>query len=398
MATYVQNKKIGVMTMHCVPNYGAIFQAYATVEMFRTRAEKLNMSTQIEIVDYQPLNKKIKYSNVALLQYVLRNPLQLKRLSLLAQKGRHKSKKLHDAAYEFYKKSAIISNEYTNKQLGQLNEHYNALIVGSDQVWNPYGMDRNNEFLLGFTDNNYKFSFSSSFGIKEFPDEYKDTYKNELGKFKLLSVREKEGIDIVKELTGRSDCIQTIDPTLLLDKSDYRRFEGSKVEKKFQNDYILVYLAMKTDTLMEIVEKHTTGNQKIIVTGMPDVISEIKFDDERIIVLNDIKPEQFLELFDHAKLIYTNSFHGVAFSIIYEKQVFIEYNDKFSKSNSRLENIVKAFKLQDRVIDIEQELDSVESIDYKEVNETRKELKRMSIDYIDKILIEISGGGTPMVP
>ena len=150
---------------------------------------------------------------------------------------------------------------------------------------------------------------------------------------------------------------------------------------------------MKTDTLMEIVEKHTTGNQKIIVTGMPDVISEIKFDDERIIVLNDIKPEQFLELFDHAKLIYTNSFHGVAFSIIYEKQVFIEYNDKFSKSNSRLENIVKAFKLQDRVIDIEQELDSVESIDYKEVNETRKELKRMSIDYIDKILIEISGGG-----
>lgn len=391
MESYIQNIKIGVMTMHCVPNYGAIFQAYATIEMLKKRAKKLNMSIQIELVDYQPLNKKIKYSDMALIQYVVRNPLYLKKLSLFVKKGRFASKKLHHAAYEFYKKLGVISNEYTSKQLRQLNKYYKALIVGSDQVWNPYGMEQNNEFLLGFTDNNCKFSFSSSFGIKEFPDVYKDTYRNELLKFQLLSVREKEGIDIIKQLTGRNDCIQTLDPSLLLDKDDYRCLESDRIDKIFPDKYILVYLAMKTDTLMDIVGKYTNDSQKIIVIGMPEVISEIKCDDKRISVLYDVKPEQFLGLFDHARLVYTNSFHGVAFSIIFEKQVFIEYNDKFSKSNSRLENIVKTFKLQDRVIYTEKDLSFVENVDYKEVNEIRTELKRMSINYMDEILVKISG-------
>lgn len=387
-------KKIGIMTMHCVPNYGAIMQSFASKlfidKQIKEHGNQNEMS--VEIIDYQPVNKKIKYSDTALVTQILAKPKLLKQYIMLTCNGsRRLSKTLHKKAYDFYYKNNVLSENISRKKLNKLESDYLAIIVGSDQVWNPYGMELNNPFLLGFANNILKYSFASSFGIKVFPHDYAETYKTCLNEFSKLSVRESEGVSIVKQLTDRDDCLQMLDPTLLLDKSDYLRYENKNRASCINGDYVLVYMAMKSDSLIAYVLDTVEDDKNIIVLGMPEVVSSIKSINSRISIIRDASPEEFLGFFDLSSKVYTNSFHGIAFSIIYEKPIYIEYNDKYSKSNSRLENIVRMFGLENRIITNNNFADEQE-LDFCKIKEIREEKKILSKNYIDYILNEIGEG------
>lgn len=120
---------------------------------------------------------------------------------------------------------------------------------------------------------------------------------------------------------------------------------------------------------------------------MPDIVSDI--DDRTYKIIKYASPGQFLYIFKNAMEIYTNSFHGIAFSLIYNKQFWIEYNDKYSQSNSRLENIVHMLGLEDRLI-TEASLQRV--ISYGVINKKLEEKRKESIKYMSEILQDIPVG------
>lgn len=367
---YETDNKIGIMTMHSIPNYGAIMQAYATVEIIRKLSKReYNNYIIPEIIDYQPINKKKRYSSKAFLKDSLTSPRRFisNMLNFKDFTRYRSSRKLHKKAYEFYRTINILSGEVSKKNLQIFTDKYSALLVGSDQVWNPYGMGQDKSYLLDFCQHNKKFAFSSSFGISEFPNEFRQTYAEELSKFQRISLREKQGTQIFSMLTGRNDCIQTIDPTLFLKKDDYEKLENNKILNQIGNEYSLVYFASKSRTLADFALKNASGKRKIVFLGMPGEIPNISKKNHNIIKLEAVSPGEFLALFHHAIDIFTNSFHGIAFSIIYKKCLWIEYNNLFSKSNSRLENIVELLSLEKHIIG-SKEYDKKHIIDYSKVD------------------------------
>ena len=94
-------------------------------------------------------------------------------------------------------------------------------MVGSDQVWNVNFPFFNKEYLLHSIESNNKISYASSFGTEELPSEYNKVFKDELLKFKCISVREDAGKKIVEEITGRKDVQVLVDPTMLLTAEEW---------------------------------------------------------------------------------------------------------------------------------------------------------------------------------
>ena len=377
--------KIGILTMHCVPNYGAIMQSYATVKLI----EKLlagDKKYKVERIDYQPIVKRKRYSDAALVRDSL---LSLRsaynNIRLLGSKSRSISKKVHNLAYNFYVNRGILSSNVIKEQLSEYCKKYDAIIVGSDQVWNPYGMTHDGTYLLGFYQKHTKYSFSSSFGISVFPNEFKKIYSKRLSEFRKVSIREEAGVKIYKDLVDRNDAVVTLDPTLCLTSEDYLILEDDAAGSYLPDEYILIYLAMNSETLIKKVTE--TAKIPIVIFGMPDIVSDI--DDRTYKIIKYASPGQFLYIFKNAMEIYTNSFHCIAFSLIYNKQFWIEYNDKYSQSNSRLENIVHMLGLEDRLI-TEASLQRV--ISYGVINKKLEEKRKESIKYMSEILQDIPVG------
>ena len=170
--------KIGILTMHCVPNYGAIMQSYATVKLI----EKLlagDKKYKVEIIDYQPIVKRKRYSDAALVRDSL---LSLRsaynNIRLLGSKSRSISKKVHNLAYNFYVNRGILSSNVIKEQLSEYCKKYDAIIVGSDQVWNPYGMTHDGTYLLGFL---YFLTNLKRFIVKDFLNLGKYQYEKRQG-------------------------------------------------------------------------------------------------------------------------------------------------------------------------------------------------------------------------
>ena len=383
-----QRYKIGILTMHCVPNYGAVLQAYATVAFLRgITAKYTDVKFDIEIVDYQPLEKKKRYSTKALLldsatsiRALLRN---IRGYSI---KTMNASKKLHRNAYEVLNSSNCLSKEIRKNELPKLDNEYDALVVGSDQVWNPFGMKKDYSFLLNFYSNGAKYSFSSSFGVSDFPTEYREIYARELSRFRHVAVRENAGLKIYESLTERNDGVVLLDPTLMLSVDEYKELEDDS-EIHLLPGYTLVYLAMHSENLVKYATEHTQKDKEVVVFGMPDIVCRLNTYGCRIIRSSTIGG--FLSLFHNAGSIYTNSFHGIAFSIIYKKELWIEWNNVHSKSNSRLENIVNKFGLQNRLIS---KTSNSESIDYESINTVIEREREKAMDYATQMMHEIRGG------
>lgn len=227
---------------------------------------------------------------------------------------------------------------FSNSNLSDLNK-FDFLVVGSDQVWNPtFGRLKDLE-LLSFADNNKRIAFSASFGIDNIPENMKLKVGEELKKFKAISVREDRGKEIVEELTGRKDVEVLVDPTMLL-----RVDEWDKVSKKPKmlksKKYILNYFLgdLSYDRKKEI--------DRVAKENDCDIINML----DRNSQFYACGPSEFLYLEKNAFLICTDSFHSCVFAILYNRPfiVFDREDKNMANMNSRIETLIKKFKLKNR--------------------------------------------------
>lgn len=358
--------KVGILTFHKAVNYGAILQAYALHKALE------NEQIDNEIVDYT--NNKIDNN------YKLFTHKSMKRFisDICYSYIKIKKKRKFNC---FMREHIKLSKECKSyEDLKKIDNEYDAFITGSDQVWNykHTGMDKG--YFLNFTsENRKKNSYAASFGIDEIPKEQKEEYYEMLKDFNNISVRENGGKKIIKDLLQK-ECSVNIDPSFLIPKEEWRRI----LKKPKEKDYILIFVMQKNKTIFEFAEKLAKEKNLEIIYISDSFKKRIKGKYKYT-----LSPTEWLGYFFNAKYIITNSFHGLAFSLILNKNFFVELQKPPATGNARLEQLIELFKVQDRKI-INGRNENINSdINWGYINNIIESEKNKSLLYLEAI---INGG------
>lgn len=264
----------------------------------------------------------------------------------------------------------VEDNEDLKKRINDENIDY--YFVGSDQVWNPYYEGHDFEFLT-FVESRKRGSFSASFGVDTLPEVCKSRYASYLKDFQNLSVREKSGQNIVKELLNKEAHI-SVDPTLLLQRSEWEDVLKKNNTNEFTGEYIVTYFLGDVP-------------QKIWQYASEKLMKVYCLNDENTPSLFGVGIETFLYLIKNAKCVVTDSFHATVFSLIFNTNfyVFKRTQEGVSDMFTRLQALLDLFCLTERVY-CEDEFRYIENISKEKwdlvnkimENERSKEMKYLS--------------------
>lgn len=373
-------KKIGIITIVKVNNYGAELQAYAL-------QKKLNLlGYDAEIIDY------LFYKNKAHIKEKISRPFYpypiKKKIKEFLEPWYHKirclpywkNKRKREKAFDlFHKKhtrfSSICYRSYS--QLYQNPPIYDVYCVGSDQVWNPGCYTNLNPYFVSFAPRGKKrICYASSFGVKVLPQHAQEKYKDLLLQMDAISVREDAGVDIVNEISDR-DAVKVADPTLLLTTDDW--LEIANYDKVPTDKYILLYVLKDSDYIKQKALEIGREQGLKVVRICKEAYKQDKKTDGIIDIL-DAAPDDFLGLFSKAEIVLTNSFHGTVFSIMFRKEFYTILNAE-NNNNTRQINLLETVGLEDRIV-YEGSFVKRNKIDYIDCHNRMNILIKKSEDYL----------------
>lgn len=365
-------KKVGIITFHRAYNYGAILQSYAL-------SKKISeMNYECEIVDVlDPVESSRKIGLKRKLILFARNLIYFDRT--LGYKKR--CKKID----RFVKNNFNLSPEkYDAENISNANDKYKTFVVGSDQVWN-LSFKNNHIYLLDFVcESNYRMSYAASFGYSQIPEKFLEHSRESIKKFNAISVREQTGLSILKEQLGIDGGVLVVDPTLLYDDGEWKAMVDlsiSKSKRIFQNERIVLYYAVAPQChLLDLAIK--TAHEKNMTLVILNNSTEIKV--KGAINFYDAGIEDFIYLFSKAEYVFTTSFHGLAFSINFNKRFVFETSKEKNNANDRLLSLVGELGLDERSINKLNDVDS--PIDWVKVNKKLQLLRERSVSFINNNL------------
>ena len=342
-------KKVGLITFHQPINFGAALQSVAlskAIESCGCRCEILNYINPTFKKNYKVFSFKSCHSFKQLIWNILMVPFRIKQKIQFSN---------------FIKMNACLTRKYNKKMLSNASKEYDMFFTGSDQVWNYKCSGKDASYFLDFVENKPKVSYAASFGDFVVSEQYKKEYANYISDMSAISVRESSGADIVKQLTGR-DALQCLDPTLLLDAKQWG--DVIKCEDRIcKEPYILVYfMAQSSEIKKHIFEvaqklKNHYGYSIVVIGGsLHKEKGEIKY-------CNVSSPETFLALFRDASYVLTNSFHGTAFAVNFKKN-FYSYVKPDLEVVGRVESLLNAINLKDRIFSYAKEINIFSDVDY----------------------------------
>ena len=270
------------------------------------------------------------------------------------------------------------------KDIKKIASQFDAVITCSDQLWSPAGLGTNFYNLMFVPTNVRKISFASSFGVGRIPWYQKKATANYLRRIEYISCRENRGAEIVKELTGREVPV-LMDPVFAFNKEQWG--ELVPVEKVYDEPYIFCYFLGANIAYRDMVKSFARdkGMKIVFLKFMDQYVDYDKtFGD---ITPFDVDPNKFLNILRGAEYVFTDSFHGCAFSIIMEKQ-FVIFNRYVSTSgaskNSRIDTICENLDLNSRRATIETDLNAVmaRKIDWNVVQSKTKIYRTRMWNYL----------------
>lgn len=381
-------KKLGICVCYQHKNYGSQLQSYATTVELKRRN-----------IDFEIIRYKKKITPQLLMKYLpkLFDPVFIndriienyqKKVMLKLHPQLKKDNEIRSNAFdrfsqERFKKLSPVYCGYEN--LSEQSKNYTAVMVGSDQLWSPSGITSNFYNLMFADDKTVKISYATSFGVSKIKPKYQSVYKTFLDRLNFISVRENSGKQIVEELSSNSAEV-VVDPVLLLD--DKQWLEEIPNRRLYDEPYIFAYFLGKTPEYRQVVTEFAKKKGLKIVTE-PHMDSYNKADEGfGDYTPFDIGPAEFVNLIRNAEYVFTDSFHGSVFSVIYQKQfmVFNRYSDNsVSSKNSRIDSFCANYGLNGRRYS--GDISAVENnIDYSAVLEKVNEHRKSSIAFLDKAL------------
>lgn len=219
----------------------------------------------------------------------------------------------------------------------ELDGEYGYFVAGSDQVWNPFLEYCTEENFLTFTAHEKKIAFSPSIAVDQIPKEKEDKFAEWISDFRLLSVRERQGAELIRRLCGRNAEVLG-DPTLYVPAGQWRKMERNVKIKA--GSYILAYfLGNCTEEYRRRIEALAEG-RKLTVFWLqsPEHYSAA--------------PDEFLYLIDHAACVCTDSFHGTVFSLIFHRPFLVfRRKEDFADMSCRLDDLLSLFHMETRTAD-----------------------------------------------
>lgn len=196
-----------------------------------------------------------------------------------------------------------------NRDLGKkIPDDYDCYIVGSDQVWNPSWAGQDHYFL-SFVPVRKRIAFAASFGVETLEPEVAQRYARLLADFNYISVREPSGVKLVRQLTGREADV-VLDPTLLLAQKEWEKLV-KKPDVQLPEHYILAFFLGEEpkQALDSFAEKHHLPLLHLYRKEYPQWYV--------------LDPAEFLYVVKHADYVLTDSFHGMVFSLKFEREFYV---------------------------------------------------------------------------
>ncbi|WP_374088827.1 polysaccharide pyruvyl transferase family protein [Methylomicrobium lacus] len=358
--------KIALVTIHKANNYGALLQAYALQEVLKSFGE-------VDLVDYDN-----EYLSVTL------NPVRFvwtfhgllgmgKDLCRLFPRYRlvNKFKKFMSERFAMtatYKQSELLANKLAG---------YDCYVVGSDQVWNPACVSLkallDPVYFLEFApEGARKISYASSVGGYVYSDQEEVEVKKYLNSFSSVSVREKNTQQYLTNL-GIKEVEHVLDPTLLL---DIGQWEALIKKSPSTEPYILLYSVPKSSLVRPAVDYFSKKLGLKVIAIDQDLVANAQVDTH----LRDAGPEDLLSLFASAAFVVTDSFHGVCFSINFERP-FVSLTPGVHVN--RVESLLSLVGLSDQYVRNESEFSNISlNIDFTEPRARLKEAREASLHFL----------------
>ena len=370
----MKKRKVGLITQHRVVNYGSVLQTYAL-------QKKINeLGCECEVIDYYPE----RFTPLGMLKRIKNKGERLKKSLFIRTIARIvicPSYFIRFRMFFGFLESNIQMTPKTYRKAEELINNsfdYDIYCTGSDQVWN-YGWNEKIEspyFLKFAPDFKKKISYAASFGKSTLDAAEIDETRRLLSRYAAISLRESSGVSIVKEL-GFDNCVNVLDPTLLLDGSEWRKVSSNKYKK---DKYILVYNLNrnhKIDRYAGNLSQKTGLQIRYLSYQLHEFYKKGK-------MYCNPKVEDFLALLDNADYVITDSFHATAFSLNFNKEFVIVYPGKYS---TRLQSILELLGLTDRVAKNEDDIEITENkIDYKQINELLDIERNKSLRWLEDAL------------
>lgn len=217
-------------------------------------------------------------------------------------------------------------------------KQYDYCVVGSDQVWNPH-FGNYHQFFLGFAPEEKRLSYAASISTMDISAEEHDFFVQGLKGMKALSVREQAGANLIEQLTGRKAEVH-LDPTLLLTADEWRSV-SRRPTWYHGGEYLLTYFLGRRPAQIDAIAEELG-------------LTVVNLLDEEVYEHYVTGVDEFLWAIDHASLVYTDSFHGSVFSILFQTpfvvcdRVGTGKGDASEKMGSRLDTLLGYFGFEDR--------------------------------------------------
>ena len=289
----------GILTFHRAINYGAALQCYALQQAV------LSLDAECEVIDYS--SPRVYAANRA------------PRKTLKSQIGWalvKRQNKARIARFDAFMRDCVHLSVPVNsrEELARTADAYDAVIAGSDQVWNPALTDADESYFLDFLpDGTRRRSYAASIGERAFPPEMERHLADLLRGFGNLCVREPGACSYLSRLTGRR-VSSACDPTLLLPAEHWARLAvGTDLQ-----GYVLVYsLSRVSDASFTYAKAlaRSRGLDVVVVQQSPRAVPGAKR------VVRDAGPREFLGLVAGADAVVSESFHGCCFALLFERDL-----------------------------------------------------------------------------
>ncbi|MCD7840489.1 MAG: polysaccharide pyruvyl transferase family protein [Erysipelotrichaceae bacterium] len=356
--------KIGIITFSEADDYGALLQSYGLCQYLRSEGYNA------DVICYAPSYLTGHYRFIPYYPYQ-----SFKRTIYLGLKGFIKNLLIGKSLYRQKSRMRQFRKDYfgknrqklhTSKQASQLSYQY--YIVGSDQIWNPeitYGL---REMFFGAFDNPYKkkvIAYGASLGSYCLDKKYDDKFAKLISYVDDISLREADSIAYIESFNRQS--MMVIDPVFLLDDQHWHHLA---IATK-QNNYILVIMTELNQNIYDYALK--LSQQK----NMPVIEIALRRKKSKAKHIYSLGPREVLGYIDNAAYVVTNSFHMLAFSIIFQKQFVVFMH---STRGNRLQNLLDLYSLNDRLYDDEMNID--ETIDWDLVSAQREKIVKISKDFL----------------
>lgn len=374
-------------------NYGGLLQAYALQQILKGMGHDV-VTDRLGVVRKLPLwNRALRFLYHAVQFCILKNyryyPYRYLFVSFDKESKAKRSISINTDRFVNTHIDTIDLLTRSNESVIDAVRQFDAIVVGSDQVWRATMSDIPTYFL-SFTKaiNVKRIAYAASFGTDDLNEYSKMDMKiasESIKLFDAVSVREKSGVHLCRDYF-KMDAVHVLDPTMLLSKDDYLKLIEEE-DKPCSENILLTYVLDRTQEKNDIIQRvgealHLTSCENGAVKYFSNVVESN--------VSECIYPSvsRWVAGFRDAQFVVTDSFHGTVFSIIFNKPFVAILNSK--RGSSRFISLLSVLGLENRLISTTNDLleEHLKPIDYTEVNKILNDWRYLSISFMERHLKE----------